>query len=81
MGPEIKEETFKTSQVEKIINSTKKITEGFFKDPLYYIFYISLIAIIVSLFFNKFYPLVLYILIGCIGIIKFFNFLKNKEKI
>ena len=76
IGPEIKEEIIKTSKIEKAITSTKKVTTTFFNDPIHYIFYISLIVIIVGLFLSKFYPLELYLLVGSLGAVKFYNFKK-----
>ena len=76
MGPQIKEEIIETSKIEKVIHSTKKTTEVFFKDPIHYIFYTSLIIIIASLFFGKTYTWELYVIISFLGLIKFYNFLK-----
>ena len=76
MGPEIKEEIIETSKIEKAFISTKKTTEVFFKDPIHYIFYISLAVIIGSLFFGKSYSWELYVIVFSLGAIKFYNFLK-----
>jgi len=76
MGPQIKEEIIETSKIEKVFISTKKVTNEFFHDPIHYIFYISLIIIIGSLFFGLFYSWQLYVIVGFLGAIKFYNFLK-----
>ena len=81
MGPQIKEEIIETSKIEKAFISTKKVTNEFFHDPIHYIFYTSLILIIGSLFIGKFYSWQLYILVGFLGAIKFYNFLKTVDEI
>ncbi len=80
MGPQIKEEIIETSKIEKAFLSTKKTTEVFFKDPMHYIFYTSLIIIIGSLFFGKIYGWELYAIVSFLGAIKFYNFLKLIDK-
>ena len=38
---------------DKIRYTTKKVVENFFKEPLYYLFYIMMVATIIGLFFGK----------------------------
>lgn len=70
VGPAEKKEGFGTSTVEKVSVSTKVLITGYFKDPLYYIFYASLSGIIVGLFCHIIFSVDLYLIVGVCGVIR-----------
>lgn len=74
IGPNKKEEaSFKPSVVDKTIYNTKTILNGFFSNPVHYIFWITASGIIIGLFLGISFSWQLYLITGFFGIIKFYE--------
>lgn len=84
IGPSMKEENINATPLQKASHSVKKTISVFFLNPLHYIFYSSLVGIIVGLFFNIVFSFTLYCTVGILGLIEMISLIikakKEKEK-
>jgi hypothetical protein len=81
IGPERKDEVFKTSNVEKASYIAKKTLTAFFANPIEVIFYSSLSGLILGLLFKQAFTWPLYGIIAGLGFILFMKWLAPKAPI
>ena len=80
MSPQQKEQDVYTAPItEKIAVSAKKFTTAFFEKPIDYIFYGSLIGIIIGLFFGVTFSWILYAIVSALTIIKLYGYYKKNS--
>lgn len=68
IGPITKDENFNTSIVNRIQYSAKRLTESFFIEPIHYLFYGSLTALLIGLFVGMEFSWKFYIIVSSLGL-------------
>lgn len=75
MGPRPKESSVEIGNLNKVQHTVKKMTESYFVNPIHYLFYGFLFAMMAGLFFGMNFPLSLYLFLIGLGASKFTIFL------
>lgn len=81
MGPQEKEQNASIGTLNAVRYSAKTLTVGFFKDPTFYIFYLSLSAALIALLFDHDLPRPFYVILIILAIVRGFGFLIIKSSV
>lgn len=74
IGRTDKEPSVSVGALNAVRYSAKTLTVGFFKDPSFYIFWLSLIAMLVSLLFGRELPRAFYVILIILAVFRGFRF-------
>lgn len=74
MGPNEEELQIKTAVFDRVTNIVKKTTELYFENPLHYLFYTTLLGMVVALLLNKQLPWQLYFATSVFGTIQLYRY-------
>lgn len=80
IGPSKPQPNFEVSRMDRIQNATKRLITAYFENPLHYVFYITLIGMIVLIARFGRAPGQLWLVMGLLTACKIFNHLNEKTK-
>lgn len=73
---ETREETLQVSTVAKVRKFAEQTAKAYFERPVFYLFYVSLPALLTALFFGIKFSIILYLIVGCLGFANYFKHIK-----